>query len=952
MTGRRGIAPPRCRDGRPTDGLMRTPALRAVAARPAPSPRTRVVHVAAQATATATVDAKQLNKKFGQAGAVEVTLFGGCVTSWKTAAGREVLYIRPDAVFDKSKPISGGIPHCFPQARAHAPPWRSCVPLHCALCALLPQRGSRASGARLSASICKRDPHAPTHLPTSTSRPLQFGPGAIQLHGFARNVDWELAGAAGGAAPSAQLVLTDNAYTKAMWPHSFRATYTVTLDGEDLLTELEVADAKHPTVHTELREAVTFRGPVDAVYRGSPGSVRLDAGAGDVTIDSTNWPDVVVWTPWTAMEACYHVESTPSLTRPLSRARPSRQNVSVLLAGEAPRFTAWSSSPAAGWNASDTPNVWLVIELRGVAELDASGAPVALRGGNDLLDLLGDAPLAWKVENATVGQPAVAAQRASLLLPFKSSVPDCGGATPLDMPATGADGSRPGVTLEVLLFGAGTNFSAAPSLANATVDVLPGNLKYSVRVDGWPFCFRNDSLAFEIAVLASNASANGGVTAQNGADIAKQLAQEEADLTGASDPASVPVNASAASTSSAADAATSDALQQIDSVLAAAGGGDGNVTTSSLGGSARRRRRQLLRTSSSSRGSRSSGGGSSGGGSRSSGSSSSGSSSSGSKTSTSTGGSSGSSSSSSSSFTGSASSGSKGTSTTATRIGALGAAGAGGAAVGAAAGYTAGTYASNKATKAATAKATTTTPSGTTVATRALPKTTRPYWPSGGTSRPRYATPYDAINGLPFTRLQQTYLTSRYLRHRPVYGYGIRPWMWYSTWLFWPCFGLYSWHCPSMDVYHTAVVNNYYFPNGTLALTTTAPNATAAVPQLLNITVQARREARRTRAPHCGPGTRAAWRHVLPQDASGMQPLQVVLPAFGGQAVWDPVVSLAEGPLVISDATAAAIDNVMGYTQADEDGSTDSTSTSSTSAARGGVLPLLLALAAAVAAVL
>lgn len=26
-----------------------------------------------------------------------------------------VLYVRPDAVFDKSKPISGGIPHCFPQ---------------------------------------------------------------------------------------------------------------------------------------------------------------------------------------------------------------------------------------------------------------------------------------------------------------------------------------------------------------------------------------------------------------------------------------------------------------------------------------------------------------------------------------------------------------------------------------------------------------------------------------------------------------------------------------------------------------------------------------------------------------------------------------------------------------------------------------------------------------------
>lgn len=30
-------------------------------------------------------------------------------------SGDEVLYVRPDAVFDKSKPISGGVPICFPQ---------------------------------------------------------------------------------------------------------------------------------------------------------------------------------------------------------------------------------------------------------------------------------------------------------------------------------------------------------------------------------------------------------------------------------------------------------------------------------------------------------------------------------------------------------------------------------------------------------------------------------------------------------------------------------------------------------------------------------------------------------------------------------------------------------------------------------------------------------------------
>ena len=45
----------------------------------------------------------------------EVYLFGACVTSWKQPTGDEILYMRPDAVFDKSKPIAGGIPICFPQ---------------------------------------------------------------------------------------------------------------------------------------------------------------------------------------------------------------------------------------------------------------------------------------------------------------------------------------------------------------------------------------------------------------------------------------------------------------------------------------------------------------------------------------------------------------------------------------------------------------------------------------------------------------------------------------------------------------------------------------------------------------------------------------------------------------------------------------------------------------------
>jgi glucose-6-phosphate 1-epimerase len=50
----------------------------------------------------------------------EVYLFGACITSWKQPSGDEILYVRPDAVFTGVKPISGGIPHCFPQVRCHA----------------------------------------------------------------------------------------------------------------------------------------------------------------------------------------------------------------------------------------------------------------------------------------------------------------------------------------------------------------------------------------------------------------------------------------------------------------------------------------------------------------------------------------------------------------------------------------------------------------------------------------------------------------------------------------------------------------------------------------------------------------------------------------------------------------------------------------------------------------
>ena len=100
-------------------------------------------------------------------------------------SGDEVLFVRPDAVWDKSKPISGGIPICFPR----------------------------------------------------------FGPSPeMQQHGFARNVDWVVCSSSADPnpddpEPSVMFKLKDNDYTREMWDVGFEATYEVTLRRDKLKIE-------------------------------------------------------------------------------------------------------------------------------------------------------------------------------------------------------------------------------------------------------------------------------------------------------------------------------------------------------------------------------------------------------------------------------------------------------------------------------------------------------------------------------------------------------------------------------------------------------------------------------------------------------------------------------------------------------------------------------------------
>ncbi|KAL0906815.1 hypothetical protein M5K25_025340 [Dendrobium thyrsiflorum] len=218
----------------------------------------------------------------------EIYLFGACLTSWKLENGKDLLFIRPDAVFNGQKPISGGIPHCFPQ----------------------------------------------------------FGPGPMQQHGFARNMEWSLKDSQNNEGePVVTLELKDDPYTRSMWDFSFQALYKVTLHAESFSTALSITntdkksfsfttalhtyfsasisgvtvkglkgcktlnkdpDPANPFEGKEERDVVTFPGFVDCIYLGAPNELQLENGLGDtLTIRNTNWPDAVLWNPHTQMESCY-----------------------------------------------------------------------------------------------------------------------------------------------------------------------------------------------------------------------------------------------------------------------------------------------------------------------------------------------------------------------------------------------------------------------------------------------------------------------------------------------------------------------------------------------------------------------------------------------------------------------------------------------------------------------
>ncbi|KAM7251517.1 hypothetical protein ACFE04_023400 [Oxalis oulophora] len=296
----------------------------------------------------------------------EMYLFGACVTSWKIPSGKDLLFVRPDAVFNKKKPIRLFSLSTF------------CLDLVfiCGICkgasldrvhlfCTFPYRKSKVTWLNncwfllivldLAALLCIYCLVISNWLDTdkifmnSGGIPHcfpQFGPGEMQQHGFARNLDWSIVDTQNhDGNPVVTVELKDNPYSRAMWEFSFQAMYKVMLQEKSLLTELTISNTdnkpfsfsaalhtyfratvtgasvkdlsgcktldKHPDPNNpkegkEEREAVPFPRFVDCIYRNAPNLLRLHNGLSDVIIISnTNWPDAVLWNPYEQMEACY-----------------------------------------------------------------------------------------------------------------------------------------------------------------------------------------------------------------------------------------------------------------------------------------------------------------------------------------------------------------------------------------------------------------------------------------------------------------------------------------------------------------------------------------------------------------------------------------------------------------------------------------------------------------------
>lgn len=158
----------------------------------------------------------------------EVYLWGATLTSYKSAGGKENIFMSPAAIFDGKKAIRGGVPVVFPQ----------------------------------------------------------FGQPdkAMPQHGFARVSMWSLGTLyVSNDSISVSLNLQDNEDTRAKWPHAFKLDFLVTLKADSLTMCLRVTNLEDEAFAFQSLLHTYFAVPDigDVAVEGLTGLSYLDKVSGD-----------------------------------------------------------------------------------------------------------------------------------------------------------------------------------------------------------------------------------------------------------------------------------------------------------------------------------------------------------------------------------------------------------------------------------------------------------------------------------------------------------------------------------------------------------------------------------------------------------------------------------------------------------------------------------------------
>lgn len=217
-----------------------------------------------------------------------IALQGAQVLSWRTADGRERLYLSPKAVFDGTVAIRGGVPVCWPQFNRRGPlakhgfarvlPWR----------VIEQQHGPHQARAVLQLT----DAHVPpSHIHDAGWKPLWPHAYVVQMHvqllPGELQMTLHIVNTGAGAMP----------FTAAL--HTYLAVDDIaqlSIDGADAATYWDAVAGACPS-HPRQKGAIRFDGEVDRVYPRLAAATLREGTHGLCVGQSASMRQTIVWNP-------------------------------------------------------------------------------------------------------------------------------------------------------------------------------------------------------------------------------------------------------------------------------------------------------------------------------------------------------------------------------------------------------------------------------------------------------------------------------------------------------------------------------------------------------------------------------------------------------------------------------------------------------------------------------